>query len=409
MSERIRQKILFVSYDKFPPFRVDVAVLFAKKLLERGHALHFLLQSDAPCEKAYQTTWSGCRAIVGRTDNGSTMVSRARKNLFRIVNEVKLLNLLKKGRYDFLICKDIFISAFLGLLARKETGTKFIYWLSYPYPEDWLHQAARGIARYPLIYWVGGHLMDFLLYRLVLPFADHVFVQSDQMRRDVAARGIPVPKMTTVPMGVEVDGIPFFGYELDPEKIPGEKIVLYLGTLAKVRRMDFLIRVFGKVLEKNRRVRLYLVGGGEDPSDEWELRKEAQRLGIQDAVVLTGFLPRHEAWELVRRADVCVSPFFPTQILNSTSPTKLIEYMAMGKAVVANDHPEQRAVMAESGAGLCVPYEEDAFSEAILYLLDQPRKAEEMGRLGRAYVESHRDYEIIADQVQLRLLELLEA
>jgi glycosyltransferase involved in cell wall biosynthesis len=137
----------------------------------------------------------------------------------------------------------------------------------------------------------------------------------------------------------------------------------------------------------------------------WE---EAKRLEIQDAVVITGFLPRHEAWDFVRRADVCVSPFFPTPILNSTSPTKLIEYMAMGKAVVANEHPEQRTVLAESGAGLCVPYEEDAFSEAILYLLDHPQEAEEMGNRGRAYVESRRDYEFIAEMVHSRLCDLLE-
>ncbi len=43
------------------------------------------------------------------------------------------------------------------------------------------------------------------------------------------------------------------------------------------------------------------------------------------------------------------------EILRAASPTKLVEYMAMGKAVVANDHPEQKRVIEESGAGYCVP------------------------------------------------------
>jgi glycosyltransferase involved in cell wall biosynthesis len=99
-------------------------------------------------------------------------------------------------------------------------------------------------------------------------------------------------------------------------------------------------------------------------------------------------------------ADVCVSPFLPTPVLNSTSPTKLVEYMAMGRAVVANDHPEQREVLASSGAGLCVPYEEDAFARAIVKILRDPEGAARMGRRGREYVERCRTYSRIADAVE---------
>ena len=80
--------------------------------------------------------------------------------------------------------------------------------------------------------------------------------------------------------------------------------------------------------------------------------------------------------------------------------------MAMGKAVVANDHPEQRLVISESKAGICVPYEENAFAEAILHLLYHPEEAKEMGIRGRKYVEKHRSYEQIADLVETKLLQV---
>jgi glycosyltransferase involved in cell wall biosynthesis len=111
----------------------------------------------------------------------------------------------------------------------------------------------------------------------------------------------------------------------------------------------------------------------------------------------------------VAEADVCVSPFFPTPILNSTSPTKLVEYMAMGKAVVANDHPEQRLVIAESGAGLCVAWDETAFAQALLRLLRDPALARNMGERGRAWVLQHRTYDAIADLVERELLTVAQA
>ena len=103
------------------------------------------------------------------------------------------------------------------------------------------------------------------------------------------------------------------------------------------------------------------MGGSENASDVQLLQNEAKRLGIDHAVTFTGFLPQREAWQYVEKADVCVSPILPTPILNCGSPTKLLEYMAMGKASVANDHPEQQQIISESKAGICVPYDEKAF------------------------------------------------
>jgi glycosyltransferase involved in cell wall biosynthesis len=105
----------------------------------------------------------------------------------------------------------------------------------------------------------------------------------------------------------------------------------------------------------------------------------------------------------VEEADVCASPFFPTPVLRSTSPTKLVEYMAMGKAVVANDHPEQKRVIEESGAGYCVPFEEQPFAAAIVKLLEDPQAARRMGDRGRRYAVEHRGYGVIADAVEKRL------
>jgi glycosyltransferase involved in cell wall biosynthesis len=81
----------------------------------------------------------------------------------------------------------------------------------------------------------------------------------------------------------------------------------------------------------------------------------------------------------------------------------------MGKAVVANDHPEQRLVIEESAAGYCVPYEEQAFAQATSALLRQPELARTLGARGREYAAKHRAYGIIADLVERKLLAIANA
>ena len=390
--------LLFISSDKYPPFRVDVRILFAKELASRGYRIDWILQSEQPCTADHVESWGGGRAWVARTDPGAGRMNRLRKHLYSLRNDLRMFGLARRNRYDIIQVKDKFIAALFGLVAARLAGARFTYWLSYPFPEESLFVAKEGSARYPVFYRIRGIVFKFLLYRIIMPLADHVFVQSEQMKRDVHAMGIPVEKMTAVPMGVELAAIP---YRPDAASTGGSapKKVVYLGTLIKVRRLDFLIRVFALVRQRHEAVQLVMVGDGDDPADRQLLELEANRLGVRDAVIFTGFLPMAEAWRYVASADVCVSPFFPTPILNSTSPTKLIEYMAMAKPVVANDHPEQNLVLSESGGGYCVAWDENSFAQAIIALLENPDRAREMGKAGRRYVEQHRDYGKIADCV----------
>ena len=400
-------RVLVVSSDTFPPTRVDVSVLFGKELAGRGHRFDWILQSEGACARSYVTSWGGGRAWVGATDLGASLISRLKKHALGIRNDLRLIGLVRRNRYDAVEVKDKFLAGAIAAIACRMFRTRFIYWLSYPIPEHYLMRAKDGTAPYPLLYEVRGRVFKWLLYGWLLPAAEHVFVQSEQMREDVAAEGIPTEKITAVPMGISAEICAVATSSATRRVLPpGVPCVLYLGTLDKVRRLDFLIRVIARVRTSVPGVRLYLVGQGVHPEDEPFLKQEVSRLGLESSVVFVGQLPQKDAMQYVIEADVCTSPFYPTWVLRSASPTKLIEYMALGKAVVANDHPEQRRVIEESGAGLCVPYDEERFAEAIVTLLEDPQTARSMGARGRRYALEKRSYGVIADVVERRMMEI---
>lgn len=406
LANNSKLKFLFVSADKYPPFRVDIIKLFAQELLGRGLTIDWILQAEENCTRSHQTSWTDSRVWVGKTDDGFTRLARLRKHLFSIGHDLLMFKLLKSEQYDFVQVKDKYIAALFAIIAARRNKTRFVYWSSYPFPEASLYEAKVGTARYPVFWFIRGMVLEVILYRIITKHADHIFVQSEQMKKDFIKKGVAAHKLTSVPMGFTPEDF----NKLDSIEIPQmpkfSQSVVYLGTLIRARKLDFVVRVFAKVLKQVPDATLHFVGAGEDLEDEQLLQQESARLNINHAVFFTGFLPQREAIAQVQSASVCVSPFYPTPILNSTSPTKLIEYMALGKAVVANDHPEQRLVLEESLGGICVPWEEEAFAAALVELLNNPDKAQEMGESGRRYVNQYRTYHHIADKVEAEYLRI---
>ncbi len=396
-------KLLIVTEDKYPPFRPDVAVLFAEEMARRGHKIDWLLQAEDARALPEVVQWGGGAAWVAKTDTGVSRLSKLRKNILDICNDLRMFTLARRHRYDIVQVKDKFLAALVAIVVAKLYGLKFVYWLSYPFPEAILYRVDEGISRYPYLDLLRSHVLKLLLYRIIAPAAAHIFVQSEQMRIDVAAMGVPQSKLTAVPMGVSLQRLPAVSDQADSS----DKIVVYLGALDKVRRIDFLLAVFAEVLRRVPDAQLYLIGSSVNPADTADLRALAMNLGIEQAVTFTGFLPTEEGWRHVARAAIGVSPLYPSPIYRPASPTKLIEYMAMSKAVVVNDHPEQRQVIEESGGGICVSYDERAFADALVELLNDPDLAKEMGMRGRRYVQEHRSYRILADRVERRYAELL--
>lgn len=391
---------LFVTADEFPPFRPDVEVLFGKELLRRGHRIDWIMRAGPPVEQSGLVEWRGCRVWLARTDPGRRRIDRLRKHLRSLANELRAPALLRTGQYDFVQVKDKFLIAPLLLVAARRRRIPFFYWLSFPYPEASLLQARTPGARYRFFKLLRYLVFRTILYGVIARWADHIFVQSEEMKRCMSRRGVPAGKMTAVPMGVDLESA-----EAPQDGEPGGTTgsgprIVYLGSLERMRRLEFLLGAFARVAERRPDARLVLVGDAHEPEDRRFLEREAARRGIAERVEFTGFLPRAEAFAHVRSAAVCVSPIPPDPIYDVASPTKLLEYMLFARPVVANDQPDQRLVIEESGGGYCTPYDAAAFADAIVRLLDEPDRAREMGLRGFDYVRRKRSYRSIADAVE---------
>jgi glycosyltransferase involved in cell wall biosynthesis len=397
-------RFLFVTADEFPTFRPDVDVLFGKELLGRGHQIDWVASGPAATSGIVLTRWRGCRAWLAPSAARPGLLGRLRQHTVALRNELRIFSLARRERYDFLQVKDCYLAGVIALLSARLTATRFYYWHSFPFPEASLLQASAPESSHPLLYRIRGWLLHLLLYRLICPGADHIFVQSDEMLRQMARKGVNANKMTAVPMGVE-DAL-LEAPTLTAALRTDTPRIVYLGALDRLRRLDFLVRVYAKVAERFPRAELHFVGASHDPADIDFLTSAARELGIEHGVHFTGFLPRDCALAHVAAAAVCVSPLPPGPVFAVSSPTKVLEYLALGRPVVANHVPDTCKVLTESGGGVCVDYEVAAFARAICDLLDDRPAADRMGRRGRSYIRTHRTYRVLADALEVRYARL---
>ena len=393
-------RLYYSIVDPYPAYRSDLAELFGVELKKLGLQTEWYMASGpgVPLPTlAYRhqkvnlpAARFSAASLLGRLSYWATDLMLMIRQVIRPADAIQ--------------CRDKYLASLLAVVVSRLAGVPFFYWCSYPFPE---HDQLAAQARTGWRRWLGqakAAIRFFLLYKVVCRFADHVFVQSQRMKEDMHRYGVPLAKMTPVPMGVSARMTDWVAAH--PVAVVSLRIV-YLGTLASVRRLDMLLEAFVLVRQNLPDAQLIFVGDGDHPSERQALVDRATALGLGTSVVFTGFVPMEEAWSLSASAAVCVSPFYPTPVLSSTSPTKLVEYLALGRPVVCNDHPEQSQIIRDSGAGLCVAWSADAFASAISELLLNPARAEACASRGPAWVKAHRTYPMIAQQLWAQYTDLM--
>ena len=192
--------------------------------------------------------------------------------------------------------------------------------------------------------------------RLNLRAAARIFVVSEVERTNLEARGVAADKIVVNPNAVDVElfrpGIG--GAEVRQELGISQNEVLagFVGTFGPWHGVEQLAEAI-KLIPENVRLRFVFVGSGS-------LRDQVQGILRNEIearrVIFTGAVEHQRVPALLDACDVLVAPHVPLADGSDFfgSPTKVFEYMAMGKAIVASGLGQIGEVLSDEETALLV-------------------------------------------------------
>jgi glycosyltransferase involved in cell wall biosynthesis len=261
----------------------------------------------------------------------------------------------------------------------KLVGKKFVYDQHDLCPEVYL---AR-FKRQPNFLYRGLLALE----RFTYATADLVIVTNESYREVAERRGRVKPERVVVVRSAP-DLRRFRAAIPDPAAKRGRAhLVAYLGVMAPQDGVDLLIDSIEHIVKKRERadISFVLIGSGDSYEDLCALTHER---GLDAHVVFTGRVPDEDVARLISSADVCVSPDPKNDLNDRSTMNKVLEYMALGRPIVAFDLKETRYSAGEA-ALYARPNDPADFGDQVLALLADPARRAEMGRYGQRRLQDH--------------------
>jgi glycosyltransferase involved in cell wall biosynthesis len=178
------------------------------------------------------------------------------------------------------------------------------------------------------------------------------------------------PPSVTIPNPInlaEFDRLPKKGLFRSKYKIASDvSLLLYLGRVEHAKGVDLALQALSLILPKHPNC-ILVVAGPEEENYVSVLSQQARDLGIQDSVVFTGLLSSAQRLEALSDADIFVFPSHSENFGMAVAEAMLCEL-----PVVISDQVGISEFIVANSAGVVVPLQADAFSEAIKALLENP-------------------------------------
>jgi len=229
---------------------------------------------------------------------------------------------------------------------------------------------------------------------------DQIVLLYKQLSAEVASLGVPRERINTIPNGIDLEEFrPSSGAcQLRSELGIGdnERVLLFVGRLARVKRVETVIMLTKSLLEDGFKVKTVIVGDGP-------MRHYCRVLSepVKDNIIFTGQVPHAQLRDYYALSDVLVLPSYSEGL-----PTVLLEASAAGKPSIATNVNGISDIVVHGETGFLVGRDESirTYCHWAKAVFSDEGMAKRMGKNALEHVRNHFSW----DEIVSRYEELYE-
>jgi glycosyltransferase involved in cell wall biosynthesis len=219
--------------------------------------------------------------------------------------------------------------------------------------------------------------------------ATRVVSLTPGIKHELAKKGVPPGRIDVCPNGF--DPASAVGGDDTRVRIRDEMgwgsdfVALYAGTHVEVTAVETIVRA-AEILKDVREIRFDLFGSGQRKPDAVAL---ANKFGLEN-VHFHDPVPKNRVLRLLSAADVGLMTLFRSPLIDIYFENKLVDYMGVGKPILAAMDGLQGRLIEEVGAGQVVPsLDHEGLADLVRAAAFNPNRLAPMGENGRCFVHEH--------------------
>lgn len=313
----------------------------------------------------------------------------ALENVYSLIAFCQLLVAWRRSRPD-LIYERYNLFCWSGLWLHRLTGLPYI--LEVNSPLVWERSRHGGLALQRFAAWTEASLWRNA--SLVLPV-------TEVLAARVRAAGVSSERILVLPNGVDRGKFVSGGENRTLRSQLGLADKLVLGFTGFVREWHGLPRVIDALAGFEDRDKLHFLVIGDGPGLK-ALQDHAGMRGMRQHLTCLGLVPRDQIVGLTECFDIALQP----EVVDYASPLKLLEYMALGRAILAPDQPNIRELLSPGeNALLFDPADPSQFQDRLAELIADEKMRRRLAQAASATIEAKR---LTWDDNVLKMLEAME-
>lgn len=363
--------------DTYPPFinGVSTSVFMLKKALERaGHQVFVVTINTETFHYGYDENDTVVRIPglpIGLYD-------------YRVstLYPLKAMNIIRKWKLDVIHSHTEFSVGTFARFISRQYNIPLVHTYHTLY-EDYVYYITKGYFDKP-----SKKIVEYLTQFYCDKTANELIVPTKKIYDLIKEKYNVDKNIYIIPTGIEVER--FYKENVNSKKVEeiGKKlkitdkdfVIIFVGRMAQEKNVDLLLSAQKRLVEKDKNIKLLMVGDGPDLET---YKKTAKEYGIDKNVIFVGKVPWETVPQYYRLADV-----FATASTSETQGLTVIEAMAASVAPLCiNDESFKNTV--EDGYNGEIFKDEDEYVEIVKDLREHTKKLQTLQKQARLNAEIH--------------------